>query len=622
MAQKTSRKAQPEEDTGPASEVQLLALLGLPTSLSLMEGEEEIARLIASAASAALGLPLGIVILEELNDSPRVVAGQLDSRPLSRDAVETIVRGLKRAAPDDSLPAGPISSGENPELSSATRGIQRFLVVPLRAVDGDRGALVAGTRRELPFDAMQTAALEMLSAQTMAAVHHTRTLAERARLTSEAAQLQERARLARELHDTLGQSLAGIALQLENAEELLADSPDASRAAIQSARQLARSTLEEARRSVWDLQSSSLEAGDLRSALEREASTLRTEGISAALETSGRITGELDPRSEHALLRIVQEALNNVRKHANAETVTMRLECGPKEVRLSVVDDGLGFDPEEPTGVLSASGGFGLTSMQERARLVGGRVEVRSAPEVGTAVVVSLPLEPVESELPPGAAATANVEEKDRDRIRVLITDDHEVVRSGLRRMLDSIPDMEVVGEADSGDAALEEIARLAPDVVLLDLQMPGLDGVGTLRRLREEGSGVRVLLLSVFAKEEQVFEGIRAGARGYLVKDVTRDDLAQAIRTVHDGGSLIPPVVTDRLLEGLGPARSAALTQREREVLRELATGARNQEIAQKLSLSTGTVKWHVGNLLGKLGVTTRTEAVDTARKRGLLDD
>ena len=311
-----------------------------------------------------------------------------------------------------------------------------------------------------------------------------------------------------------------------------------------------------------------------------------------------------------------------MRKHANAETVTIRLEYGATEVRLSIADDGRGFDPEAPAGALSRTGGFGLTSMQERARLVGGGMEVRSTPDVGTVVVVSLPIEPAESDMPRVAQAslTPNVAQVDRDKIRILIVDDHEVVRSGLRQMLDSVPDMEVVGEADNGETALEEIARSAPDVVLLDLQMPRLDGVGALRRLREEGSRVRVLLLSVFAKEEQIFEGIHAGARGYLVKDVTRQDLARAIRTVHDGGSLIPPIVTDRLLGGLDAAPGAALTQREREVLRELATGARSKEIARTLSLSTGTVKWHVGNLLGKLGVTTRTEAA--ARKRGLLDD
>ena len=198
MARAPKRQsAQGKDDAAPTGAVQLLALLGLPTSLSLMNDEEEIARLIASAATAALAAPLEIVILEERDELPRVVAGQLDSEPLGREAVEAIVRGLGRAAPGGSLPVGEVSAGQDRELASAAGGVERFLVAPLRAVDGDRGAIVAGTRRDGDFEPIQTATLEMLAAQTMAAVHHTRTDAERARLATEAAQLHERARLAR-----------------------------------------------------------------------------------------------------------------------------------------------------------------------------------------------------------------------------------------------------------------------------------------------------------------------------------------------------------------------------------------------------------------------------------------
>ena len=204
--------------------------------------------------------------------------------------------------------------------------------------------------------------------------------------------------------------------------------------------------------------------------------------------------------------------------------------------------------------------------------------------------------------------------------VRVLIVDDHEMVRSGLRRMLEREAEIDVVGEAADGEEALREIERVQPDVVLLDMRMPGLDGVGTLLRMRELGVERRTILLSVLAEDEQILAGLRAGARGYIVKDVARDDLCRAIKTVHAGGSLLPPMVAERLLDRLDEQPAERLSPRELEVLQLLATGARNKEIAGALSISENTVRWHVANLHQKLDVTTRTEAVHVARERGLL--
>ena len=156
---------------------------------------------------------------------------------------------------------------------------------------------------------------------------------------------------------------------------------------------------------------------------------------------------------------------------------------------------------------------------------------------------------------------------------------------------------------ADDGESALAQIAELEPDVTLLDVAMPGLDGVRTLQELRRRGLTARVILLSVFAKEEQIFEGMRSGARGYLVKDTGRDDLIQAIRTVHGGGSLLPPVIAERLADRLDQGSRDDLTDRERDILQHLASGATNKEIARAVSLSPGTVKWHIANVFQKLG-------------------
>jgi signal transduction histidine kinase/DNA-binding NarL/FixJ family response regulator len=443
----------------------------------------------------------------------------------------------------------------------------------------------------------------------------------------EAGREQERARLARELHDSLAQALTGIVMQLDEARERYEDDIESAVSAVGSARDLARESLEDARRSVWDLQPAALESGDLAQALEREARRPTSDGLDISFSVNGA-PRRIDRRSEEALLRIAQESLGNVRRHAQAGRAEVSLRYGEADVELHVVDDGVGFDPTaaKPSG--DAEGGFGLTSIQQRASLVGGRVEVRSTPGFGTEIRTVIPaaLDAVTPPLPTQASEEASpaappAEDGRGEPIRVLIVDDHEMVRGGLRQMLEREQAIEVAGEAADGEAALREIGRCDPDVVLLDMQMPGLDGVGTLQRMRELGMEQRTILLSVLAEDEQILAGLRAGARGYVVKDVAREDLCRAIQTVHEGGSLVPPVVAERLLDHLDGAAPERLSPRESDVLQLLATGARNKEIAASLSISENTVRWHVANLHQKLDVTTRTEAVHVARERGLLE-
>jgi DNA-binding NarL/FixJ family response regulator len=202
----------------------------------------------------------------------------------------------------------------------------------------------------------------------------------------------------------------------------------------------------------------------------------------------------------------------------------------------------------------------------------------------------------------------------------VLVVDDHEVVRQGIRKMLEQADGVRVVGEAADGVAAIDQIQALTPDVVLLDLEMPRLNGVETLAKLRELGVEAGVILLSTYAKDEYVVEGLRRGARGYLLKDASREDLLGAIRTVHGGGSLLQPVVATRLLERLEAGAASDLTERELDVLRLLATGARSKEIAAQLHVEVRTVRFHTENIFRKLDATTRTQAVRIAAERGLL--
>jgi two-component system, NarL family, response regulator LiaR len=209
--------------------------------------------------------------------------------------------------------------------------------------------------------------------------------------------------------------------------------------------------------------------------------------------------------------------------------------------------------------------------------------------------------------------------------IRVLIADDHAVVRQGLRTFLELQEDVEVVADVADGETALAAAAEHDPDVVLMDLVMPGMGGVEAIRRLREAQPAARVLVLTSFLDDEKLFPAVRAGAAGYLLKDVEPEELVRAIRTVADGEALLHPAVAARLMEEVSeaprPAAEEALTARERDVLELIARGMPNKLIARELGIAEKTVKTHVSSILGKLGLTDRTQAALYAVRSGLLE-
>ncbi len=205
--------------------------------------------------------------------------------------------------------------------------------------------------------------------------------------------------------------------------------------------------------------------------------------------------------------------------------------------------------------------------------------------------------------------------------IRILLADDHPVVRDGLAAMLATQPDFAVVGEAGTGAEAVAEAARLRPDVVLMDLEMPALDGIEAIRRLRAADPATQVVVLTAFDTDERIVGALQAGAQGYLLKGAPRAEIFAAIRTVSAGGALIPPVIASKLLRQVRAAEHPdALTARETEVLGLVAAGLANREIAARLSIRERTVKFHVSSILSKLGATNRTQAVRLARERGLV--
>src|SRR6266540_3748770 len=208
--------------------------------------------------------------------------------------------------------------------------------------------------------------------------------------------------------------------------------------------------------------------------------------------------------------------------------------------------------------------------------------------------------------------------------IRVLIADDHAVVRQGLRTFLELQEGIDVVGEAADGEEAVEAATRLAPDVVLMDLVMPRLEGAEAISRIRQLGLETRVIVLTTFLDDDKLFAAIRAGAAGYLLKDVQPQDLVSAIRTAHAGESPVDPAAATKLLEEVSARRrpdGQLLTPREQEVLRLIARGRPNKVIARDLGLSEKTVKTHVSNILGKLGLTDRTQAAIYAVREGLVE-
>ena len=211
------------------------------------------------------------------------------------------------------------------------------------------------------------------------------------------------------------------------------------------------------------------------------------------------------------------------------------------------------------------------------------------------------------------------------EAIRILIADDHPIVREGLATVLNQEEDLEVVGLAENGLEAVARARKLCPDIILMDLQMPEMDGVEAIQKIKEEAPDIGIIILTTYDAEDYIFRGIEAGARGYLLKDSTPGEVLKAIRSVHKGESLIQPRVASRLLDRFSqlaraPDTGEILSPRELEVLQLMAKSSVNKEIATELLIGESTVKTHIVHIFNKLGVKGRTEAVAGAARRGII--
>ena len=417
----------------------------------------------------------------------------------------------------------------------------------------------------------------------------------------------ERSRMAREVHDTVAQGLVSVLLQLRAARGAIdAGNAEEATEALGEARSAAEAVFEETRRSVLGLAPSPLEGRSLEDALELELGWAnRTGVVDVRLVTAGtRVALPLD--LAHTLFRIAQEALTNALRHARARSIRVGIVYSPTGVTLLVQDDGAGFDhrriPQE--GALHSQG---LKGMAERARLLGGSLELDSTPGWGTRVRASIPL--------PSGPTDAGPPTRP---VRVLVADDHAMTRAGIVRLLSSAePPMQVVGEAASGEEAIAAWRSLRPDVVLMDLQMPNVEGTEAISRIREEDPDASIVAVTAFASDESVARALRAGARGYVGKDASGGELAAAVLAASHGGMVVSGPAADRLhahltgsLDGLG------FTEREREVLALLERGASDRQIASALGISVKTVEKHVGAILRKTGAQNRTQAAARARE------
>ncbi len=204
-----------------------------------------------------------------------------------------------------------------------------------------------------------------------------------------------------------------------------------------------------------------------------------------------------------------------------------------------------------------------------------------------------------------------------KEAIRVLIVEDHHVVRQGLVALLNVVDGLEVVGEAADGVEAITQFRKHLPDITLIDLRLPRMSGVDVIQRIRMETPNARLIVLTTYDGDEDIYRALQAGARAYLLKGMTSDELITTIRAVHAGKSHIPPAIAEKLAERMG---TESLTPREFDVLEQIVNGKSNKEIGTELEISEATVKTHINSLLGKLGVTDRTQAATAAIQRGIV--
>ena len=461
----------------------------------------------------------------------------------------------------------------------------------------------------------------------------------------------ERARIARELHDVIAHNVSVMVVQADGASYALDRSPERARQALAAISSTGRQALDEMRHMLGVLRSADERSGVAPipgvGQLDELLDQTRASGLAVSFTVEG-VPSPLPSGVALAAYRTVQESLTNVRKHGGpAARAQVLLRYCEDALVLTITDDGRG------AAAVSDGAGHGLIGMRERVAVYGGALEAGPRPGGGYRVTARLPLIPGPAAAPSPAPAPAGpapvsfaadrprsprplrpprvpLANRGRVSIRIMLVDDQELVRAGFRMVLDAQDDMSVVGEAGDGLAATGLLQSVTADVVVMDVRMPRLDGIETTRRICRAGQLPRVLMLTTFDLDEYAYSALKAGASGFLLKDVPPEELLFAIRAVHSGDAVVAPSMTRRLIDRFAPLFPAGdevvpagldgLTSREREVLVHVAQGLSNSEIAVRLFVSEATVKTHVGRVLAKLGLRDRVQAVVLAYETGLV--
>ncbi|WP_312110905.1 hybrid sensor histidine kinase/response regulator transcription factor [Brevibacillus reuszeri] len=420
--------------------------------------------------------------------------------------------------------------------------------------------------------------------------------------------LEERNRLSKDLHDTMGHSYTSIIMGLETLRPDVATQEGEQK--LDSLLQLARKSMEEVRGYLHQMESPQ-ETLPLVHTLRQVAEEFQTH---ANVNVRFRAIGDEYPVAKQVkmtMFRCLQESMTNAVRHGQATDIVVSLHFEPQQTRLEVQDNG--------HGVENWKDGFGITAMKERAAHLQGRVSIYSERGEGTLVTCFVP----------------RLVESADETIRLLIVDDHSFIRESLRTILEGQRDLQVVGMAEDGAQALELCEELEPNLVLMDLEMPNMDGITATKRMKEKWPGIRVLVLSTFQDTEKAKEIMRSGADGYLLKSIESRELAETIRLVHRGGTMIAQDLFHKMLDapvneheelhvvpktGEKDENYYGLTKREQEILQMLSKGMRYKTIASKLYLSDGTVRNYASALYDKLGVRNRDDAIQKAQEEGLL--
>ena len=419
---------------------------------------------------------------------------------------------------------------------------------------------------------------------------------------------EERARIARELHDVVAHAVSVIVLQVGAVRHRLPETASADREALRNVEEAGRTALTEMRR----LLNAMRDEGDTAELTPHpglgDLDRLLHDVGAAGMTVDLRVLGDPSPLPaglDLSAYRIVQEGLTNSLKHSGAGRAEVTVAYEHDELRLEVRDHG----SRDGNG----SGGPGPRAGRDRRA----REDLRRR-DVGRAG----------SRRRVPRARPAAPERGTGMTIRVLVVDDQSMVRAGFRLLLADEPDIEVVAEASNGREAVAHAARLHPDVILMDIRMPELDGLEATRRILATDTTARVLVLTTFDLDDYVFEALRAGASGFVLKDDPPEQLLAAVRTVAAGEALLSPAVTRRVIRHFAHARHqspppgvAELTSRELEVFELITRGLSNAEIGAELFISDTTVKTHVTRLLQKLGLRDRAQAIVLAYQTGLFD-